>query len=87
MPADQVKGRDMIGAKASFVTGTILLAAIIVASVAALGVGWLLSGVGFGEARAAFVASITLVAVLLAVFTADSRWRNVRKEQSKKSNR
>lgn len=87
LPADQLKGRDMIGAKASFLTGTILLAAIIVASVAALGVGWLLSGVGFSEAWIEFVASITLVTVLIAVFTADSRWRNVRTEQSKKSNR
>ncbi len=77
----------MMGAMASFLTGTILLAAIIVASVAALGVGWLLSDAGFSEAGIELVTSITVVTVLVAVFTADSRWRNVKKEPSKKSNR
>jgi hypothetical protein len=66
---------NMISAKASFLTGTVLLFAIVVASLAALGVGSLVSGAGFSGGWVRLAVCLTWGGVLIAIFTADRRWR------------
>ena len=72
---DQRKGLNMIGAKASLLTGTILLFAIVMASLAALGIGWIASSAGFSEHWVGLVACLTWSGVLIAIFGADALWR------------
>lgn len=66
---------NMISAKASFLTGTILLFAIVMASLAALGVGWIFSSAGLDEGWVRLVTCLTWGCVLIAIFSANARWR------------
>jgi hypothetical protein len=70
----------MVNAKASFLIGAFLLFAIVVASLAALGVGWFVSLAGLSEAWVGLLTCLTWAGVLVAIFTADNGWWKARKK-------
>lgn len=66
---------NMMNAKASFLAGTVLLFAVVVASIVALGVGWIVLNADFGEGLVGPVACLTWGAVLISIFIAHRHWR------------
>jgi hypothetical protein len=73
--ASRTDQRDGPSAKASFLAGAVLLFAIVVASIVALGVGWIVFRAGLGEGLVRLVACLTWGGVLISIFIAHKNWR------------